>query len=223
MTHAHLDHALAALAARQLGVATDAQAIALGFTPALIAHRVRRGTLERPHPGVLRLPGSPRSPESAALAAGWSLRDSGVSGPAAAQLWRFTGSTRSPIEVTVERGRRQARTFAIHESRWFPASDRTHLGLMPITTRERTIVDLLRRWRPEAIERVIDDELAAGRIRMLRLGATAVPLLGRGHVGSAAMAEMLDVRGPGYVPPDSALEASLRAIIDTGEWGPVAY
>jgi hypothetical protein len=60
---------LLALAARQYGVVSDAQASALGYSAQSIRRRLRNGSWTRPLPGVIQRTGAPESGRQAAMAA----------------------------------------------------------------------------------------------------------------------------------------------------------
>jgi len=149
---------IADIAACQWGMVTTAQARLHGVARANLAHRVRTGELERTdHYGVYRLAAAPSSPLDD-LRAAWrstnpaalasertaSLRPDAVIASAAAAMVHGIGDVYpAPYRIIVP-GRRQSAKGAINYSwRALDSRDVEVVDGLPITTRERTIVDLL--------------------------------------------------------------------------------
>jgi predicted transcriptional regulator of viral defense system len=95
------DVALAELAARQHGVVTRAQLVALGFGAGTIAYRLKVGRLHLLHRGVYAVGHRPPSPLATAMAAVLACGpDAILSHRSAAALWKILPRWPSPVEVT---------------------------------------------------------------------------------------------------------------------------
>ena len=158
MEEASLSRRIADIATVQWGMITTAQARMHGVARANLAHRVRTGTLERTdHYGVYRLVAVPTSPFDD-LRAAWLSTNPQLLGPQRTAAPRPDAVVASSAAATVHGigdvypapyrfivpSRRQSTTGAIAYS-WRPlnAIDIEIIDGLPVTSRERTIVDLL--------------------------------------------------------------------------------
>jgi very-short-patch-repair endonuclease len=145
-----------AVAAAQHGVVTTAQLLDAGLCGPSIAHRVANGWLRRLHRGVYVVGpvDDPLACERAALLACGPA--AGLSHRSAAALWRIRARVDGPVEVTLSAGHRRARPgIRIHRATLADDDVTTHHGL-PITTPERTILDLAATITPDDLQRTIN-------------------------------------------------------------------
>ena len=149
---------IADIAASQWGMVTTAQARIHGIARANLAHRVRTGELERTeHYGVYRLAAAPSSPLDDLRAAWLSTNpemlapertaalhpDAVIASAAAAMVHGIGDVYPAPYRMIVP-GRRQNATGSIAYSwRALDCRDVEVVDGLPVTTRERTVVDLL--------------------------------------------------------------------------------
>lgn len=159
MRSASIARHIADLAAGQWGMLTTAQARLHGVARANISHRVRTGELETTgYFGVYRLTAVPSNPlddlraawlstnvEALALERVATPRPDAVVASAAAAMVHGIGDVYpAPYRIIVP-GRRQSTKRAIAYSwRSLDSCDVEVVDGLPVTTRERTIVDLLR-------------------------------------------------------------------------------
>ena len=144
-THGRLDAEHAALAARQEGVASLAQLVAIGFTASAIHKRASSGRLHRVHQAVYSLaPPELLSRDGRFMAAVLACGPGAVvSHRSAAALHELRATARSGIEVTVPRENiRVGEGVQIHRSRTLTAADVTTVKSIPCTTVARTLLDL---------------------------------------------------------------------------------
>jgi very-short-patch-repair endonuclease len=80
----------------------------------------------------------------------------------------------------------------------------------------RTLFDLARVLPGQQLERLVDELLAAGIVKLGPVAGRFSQYRRPGRTGVAALAFILDARGPGYVPPASELEALLRDVLQKG-------
>ena len=139
-----VDHAVAALAARQHGVVSRLQLSALGLSRAAIETRVRTGRLHRVHRGVFAV-GHRRLTRSGQLMAAVLACGEGavISHRSAAALWGLTRE--APVRVDVLRataGGRPHPGIAFHRTRRLLDHERTQVDGIPVTSIARTLLDL---------------------------------------------------------------------------------
>lgn len=145
---------IAALAERQHGVVSRVQLLELGFTRHEIAHLIRVKWLHPVHRGVYAVGHRRLSREgewfAAVLAGGTGAV---LSHGSAAALWELRASDGRLIDVTTgPHGKRPGIRF--HRIPLEPTEITTHKGI-PVTTPERTIVDIAATLTPSQLERAI--------------------------------------------------------------------
>lgn len=199
--------------ASQHGLFTRAQAIAVGYPPSSIQHRVATGQWEALDYGVYRatgVAGTWRQRLLAACLAGPAV----ASHRAAAALWHAPDAATAPIEVTAVRHRRRhQRTDVIwHESVRLEPYERRIIDAIPVTEPTRTLLDLASLGDDLLLATVYDD--------FIRRGLTSVPAiltridqLGALRRGVVAMRRLIKRRFPGATP-ESTPETSFDELIE---------
>jgi very-short-patch-repair endonuclease len=152
------DAAVAKLAELQHGVVSRVQMRAVGLGEGAIKHRIEHAFLHRVHRGVYRLghlAPIPFAREAAAvLACG---ERAAVSHRSAASLWALAPAPKGEVEVTVPPGGRRPRVgIRFHRSSLLLAEVTTCHGL-PVTTPQRTLVDIARETPAPVLERAVAD------------------------------------------------------------------
>jgi hypothetical protein len=147
---------IAALAARQHGVVSRAQLLALGLGQGAIDHRVVRGLLHPVHRGVYAVGHSVLGPRGQWLAAVLAAGPGAVlSHSSAAALWGIRDAARARPEVTVARRRRLT---SVTTHRIALAEDEITINDgIPVTTPARTLVDLAEQLTPQRLERAVHE------------------------------------------------------------------
>jgi len=79
----------------------------------------------------------------------------------------------------------------------------TEVDGLPVTTLERTIVDLAAVWRRGRVRMAVEDAVAAKRTTDAAIGACLRSVARRGKPGVRLLAGVLDDRGPGKAVPTS--------------------
>lgn len=143
------------LAERQHGVVARRQLLELGLGRDLIRERVRTGRLIELHRGVFavghRRIGLRGEWMAASLACGPRAY---LSHGSAAHLWGIRGSRR-PHEVLRVSGHRKPHGVWLHQTRSLPDEDATVKAGIPVTTIERTIMDMAGRLDERQLEHMI--------------------------------------------------------------------
>ena len=153
------DQRIARIAARQHGLFTNPQALAAGLSATAIADRLRAGRLHRLEPQVYRIAGAPDSWHQRLMAA--CLAENGVaSHRAAASLFDLDGFPPRVVEVTVHRWERRVNcSLRVHESTDLADTHRSERRGIPVTTIERTLIDLGAVVPRIRVEHAFDDAL----------------------------------------------------------------
>lgn len=202
------------LAAQQHSLIGREQALAHGITIRQIESRLRTGRWTIAARGVYRVAGSVRTWEQRLLAAVFAAGvGAAASRRSAAALWQLPGFPAGPIEVTQGRGL-SVRASRRHESRFLPAHQVRIVNSIPTVAVERTLLDLCGTVQPGRAERALDNALSMGLTTVQRLGLMLAETGRRGRPGTALIRELLAVRSADYVPPASALEALVVAVLE---------
>jgi very-short-patch-repair endonuclease len=219
-----LDHLLRPLAARQLGLVTVEQAMAVGATSDVLRRMVDGRRWERATPRILRLLGTPTSLEQRALA---SVLDAGHGGAlshsSSLAHWGVAGNRLRPFHVTRTRDRanRPGRLATVHEPLVLPEHHVVELDGIRVTVPARALIEVagMRRrgaelpWWVDRIARMVDTAWAQRLVSGASLRAMVDELSERGRPGLRVMRQVLAERGEGYVPPASGLEARVAQIL----------
>lgn len=159
------DRAVLAIAARQHGLVTRAQAGAAGWSPRTLRRRVAAGELVAIEPGVWRVAAFEVSFRQEVLASVLAGRVRVASHATAAHLHALYRAPRPRrAEVTVERGDVSRMRAHRRETLWLPDAERTVVDAIPVTTAARTIVDLAARWSARHLVDVLHDALRRGLV-----------------------------------------------------------
>jgi hypothetical protein len=206
---------LSTIAGKQLGLFTRADAKALKMSSGHLRRLVASGVIERVTPRVFRFSASGRSWHQDVLAA---CLDGGpecvASHRTAAALHGFDGFRADVLEVLVPMHVRHRRKNAIvHHTRALPPSDRTHVGVIPVTTRARTLIDLGAVSPPERVEEAFDGAERDGSVRRGQVERRYQSLRAPGRNGIGAMTQILDGRLALERIPRSVLERRMRRLL----------
>lgn len=207
----------AKLASTQHGVVSADDASTAGLTRHEIDRLVRIGAFERPAPGVLRVVGAPETWRQRLMVAVLSAGPGCVaSHQAAAALHRFDRFPAGPVEVLVSRPyRARDPRVRIHSTRRLDPVDVTAVDGIPVTTPERTLVDLAARVGANRLEEALDGGVRDHKVDLVLLRARITSLRRRGRAGIPKIELLVD--GPSSVRPKSILERRfLRAVSTAG-------
>jgi very-short-patch-repair endonuclease len=202
---------IAALAARQHGVVSRAQLLALWLGQGAIDHRVVRGLLHPVHRGVYAVGHSVLGPRGQWLAAVLAAGPGAVlSHSSAAALWGIRDAARARPEVTVARRRRLT---SVTTHRIALAEDEITINDgIPVTTPARTLVDLAEQLTPQRLERAVHE----AEYRRLTSPLSVDALLTRHpkRRGTAALRTILNRNDLGRTRTKTELEIAFLAFLD---------
>jgi very-short-patch-repair endonuclease/predicted transcriptional regulator of viral defense system len=206
------DRTAAELAARQHGVVARRQLVALGITDTAIAYRVRTARLHRLHQGVYAVGHPVLSRHGRWMAATLACGPhAALSHTSAAALWELRPSAATKIDVTVTTAGGRARAgLRIHRVPSLRDQEVTHHTGIPVTTPERTLLDLAATLAPRQIERALD-QAEIHRLLDIRL-VDDLARTHRNHRGTARLAAALHRHDPGTTLTRSELEEKMLAL-----------
>lgn len=211
---------MAALAEKQHGLFTHAQATTAGATEAAIRHRVECDRWQAMARGVYRQPGTERTWRQSLLTAVFAAGPGSVaSHRSAAALWDLPGfQERGTPEVLRPRHTDHRCTVGrVHETKVLAPAHWTVVDAIPVTGPARTVFDLAAVVHPLRTQRALDTCLSRGLCEDGTLHAMLAQLGRRGRPGVGVVRQLLDQRGPGFVAPASELEHRLlQVLVDAG-------
>jgi very-short-patch-repair endonuclease len=161
------DHDIVAVARRQMGAFSRAQAHGTGLTDDRLRARVREGWLQQIGPNAFRFPGTDLTARAQLLGL---MIDIGepcwAFGPSSAALHEFDGFVLAPpFHVVVPRGRQVRRIGAsIHTSEFLPETDQMEIDGIRLLRPMRTLIDLARLVDRIALTRACDGAFRDGRV-----------------------------------------------------------
>jgi hypothetical protein len=205
------DHRIARLAAAQDGVVTHADLRRHGLTQDQIRHRREAGRLIDLHPCVYAVGHARISPLGRRLAAVWTYGPRAVlSHGSAAAAWGLRAGGGSAIDVTVPTTAGLAKRAGTRLHRTGRPLETTRLGLLPITTPARTLLDLAGVVPRHAVEAALKQADVLGIYDRDALEAVVAAHLR--HPGRKRLAALLGGEDPALTL--SALEDRFRALCD---------
>ena len=158
----------------------------------MIHRRVGSGLWRRIHKGVYAIGGTQSCLERAAMAACLAAGPcTYVTHFTAAALWQFERIRGDAIHI---RSPRRARIDRVTWHRGFDLKDRTHIGPIPVTTPERTIIDLASLVPLHLLAIVVDDGLRRKIARLERLQRRLGEIADGRHHGVRALRRLVDER-----------------------------
>lgn len=152
------DRRLSGLAVERHRIVSTRALAALGFSPTRVSQRVAEGRLTRLHRGVYLVgPGRP-SLRGKWLAAVIACGDgAAMSHRHGAMLWDMRRTDRASVDVTVPgSARRKHDGITVHRTRSLHSDDITVIDGIPVTSPERTLLDLAEVVSPHQLQRAYE-------------------------------------------------------------------
>jgi predicted transcriptional regulator of viral defense system len=206
------DRRLMRLAARdQHGVFTIDQARWAGLSPAQIKHRLASGAWVGIFTSCYRAAGAPLTWRGQLLAACWATANGAVaSHRSAAAVWELPGGRETPAEITCPRWLRGRHPGVIvHETKAMYRGDLAIRDGIPVTSVERTLLDLAAVSGDATIEMALDAAARRDLTTFECVRATVVRLSRPGRRGLRRLRRVLDLRSPEAALTDSEAETLL--------------
>lgn len=205
-----LDLRIWRLARAQHGVGSGAQLAELGLTRSAIGHRIRTGRLWRVHVGVFAVGRPELTPEgrwsAAVLACG---PGAALSHSSAAALWEILDvrrGARPEVSVPTQAGRRGSRAVILHRALSLRPADVTIRRGIPVTSLERTLLDLARVPGDRRLKRALREAERVHRLDLERFASSLVDVVrSTAHTRLRRLLER-------YLPAASSTESELEAL-----------
>jgi hypothetical protein len=209
------DTLLAQIVERQHGVFGRTTLRALGFSKQQIAVRVQQERWIEEFEGVFRIAGAPRCWQSGLLAAclAGGLR-AAASHRSAASVWGLGGGDQRIQELICPRWRRARHDgLVVHESKALDARDVTVVDAIPVTTVERTLLDLGAVRSPATVERAVEAALRKELTTLAALRSTVRRLGRQGRNGVGVLRRIVDERDPDRRITESDMEFLMLQVL----------
>lgn len=210
----------AALAEKQAGCISRGQAHQVGVTDRMIKHRLATCRWRRQHPGVYVVGGVPTSwlqdVWAAVLAVGEEVTVSYETALLLHGAVTDVAVARYPITLMAAHGRHARVAGAVvHQIDDLRPQHITRLAGLDVCLPARVVVDMAATTGEKRLGNLLDDLIVSRRTTLAEVATYVQELARPGKPGIAKLARVLDHRGPGYVPPHSALERKLLACLHT--------
>lgn len=212
-TKATADTWIGQLAEQQAGCVARAQALERGFSDDMIRYRLRTQRWRRVHPGVYVLGGVPstwmQEVWAAALAVGPGVS---VTHETALLLHgvRDTQLPQRPVTLTVSPGQHhRVQGAVVHQIKDLSPDHFTEIAGLRVSVPARAVVDIAAKMGSRPLGGVLDELVVARRTTLVDVSTCLARLARPGKPGVSRLAQVLDSRGPGFVPPHSELERRL--------------
>jgi hypothetical protein len=202
------------------GVFRGTHARLCGLSKRQMVVRIELGLWRRLYDDVYIVAGAPLTWKGRVLAACWAggFR-AAASHRTAAALHELAGGRKSLVEVTCPRWRRaQHDGLVVHETKKLEAVDLTVLGGIPVTTPERTLLDLGAVCHESVVEMALDKAENLGLVTRPSLRATVDRLSKPGRNGVGTLRRLLDGRDEGRRPAQSEMETLLIQVLRRHGW-----
>lgn len=212
------------IAVAQHSLITLEQALRAGMTVAQVRHKVDSGEWIVVRRRVYAFAGAPPTWAQAVAATAFSLQPrSWVSHGTAGRLWGFEVQPPDEIDLLVDLDRRvKMAGVRSHRTGALFTADLSRHRRIPVTTPERTLVDLSGCTSAATLAKLVDDGLRRRVVRLHRLSTCVARLPKSPGRRPAVIQELLAERLPGYDPGDSDLETRvLRALVAAGLVAPI--
>jgi len=203
------------IATRRHGVVATWELLRRGMPHAHIGQLVASRHWERVHPTVLRRVGSAATREQR-VAIGVLGCGPGTAAAAigAARWWGASGCAQWPLEVVGTAKPRNIPTgVSYRQIRRLPVSWTTQLDGVPVVRPEMCALQLFARASVTRAARLTDSMWSRRLLSGPSIAAFLADMGAMGRNGTAGLRAYLDQRGPGYIPPESGLEARAWAIL----------
>ncbi|MGH2791519.1 MAG: type IV toxin-antitoxin system AbiEi family antitoxin domain-containing protein [Actinomycetota bacterium] len=204
--------ALGAIADEQFGLVRRDEIEALGLSSSGLARLVRSGLLERIRPGVYRLLGALPSRETEIMAALLWAHDAALaSHRTGAEINGIAGSFEE-VEITTTRSVRAPDLIVHRRAVWLPG-DATIVDGIPVTSVERTIVDLASVASRRSVERSLDSALLLPGVTLETISRRLEATARQGRNGTTKLRGLIAERETERSPVESPLERDFLTLV----------
>lgn len=201
-----------AIAAKQLGLITRAQARGAGLSDSAIARMLQAGELIRIFPGVFRYGHVPASWEQRLLGAYFWAGDAVISHRSAAILWQLD-AVPPAIDLYVPSRKRASAGVTLHTTRSLRDRDVVDRGRFRLTDVNRTLLDIGAVVSDEKVELALDSALRRGLTTVDRVAERLNQTGKRGREGTRVLRWLIGERSGFARPTESQIETRLFRVL----------
>jgi very-short-patch-repair endonuclease len=204
--------ALRAIADEQFGLVRRDEIEALGFSSSGLARLVRNGLLERIRPRVYRLLGAPLSREAEIMAALLWAHDASLASHRTGAEINGIAEPSEGVEITTTNSVRAPDLIVHRRAFWLPG-DATVVNGIPVTSVERTIVDLASVASRRSVERSLDSALLLPGVSLETVSRRLEATARQGRNGITKLRGLLAERETECNPVESPLERDFLTLV----------
>jgi hypothetical protein len=210
-----LDRLLSDHAACHHGVFSRRVTDDFGFSARQRERRIEQGRWEEPFEGVYRIAGAPRTWRSELLTAVLAGTDlTAGSHRSATAIYELPGADRRQREILCTRWRRaRSPLLVVHESLALTPEDIKVVDSIPVTTVERTLLDLGAVRSFETVERAVEEALRRELTTLDDLDATLRRLARKGRRGAGVLRRVVEARTPNRTLTDTTVEMRMLQVL----------
>jgi transcriptional regulator with AbiEi antitoxin domain of type IV toxin-antitoxin system len=204
------------MAAEHHSVFTTGHARAAGITAKQREHRLKSGEWVEIYRNVYRFAGVPATWKGNLLAACWAGGFRAVAScRSAAALYGLAGGRTDVVEITCPRWRRARHPrLIVRESLALDTCDVRVVDGIPVTSPERTLLDLAGVCRPLVVSMAFDKARELGLVSYQSVERTLKRLAKQGLPGVTPLRLVLSWRDPNARAPQSEMETKMLAVIE---------
>ncbi len=206
------------IATGQHGLVSTRQLRAEGVSHHTVRNHVESGWLVRVTRQVLKIGGAPSAELTQPMLAVLDGPDGSVlSHTAAAALWGIPGfRLDKDLHVVVPRRGKpgRPRTATVHYQQGLPMDHVVQFHGIPVTSPPLTMFHLAALLHPDRVERALDWAWSDGLLTGPVMNRLLERIAASGRNGVGTIRQLMETRGPGYVPPASNLEARFNRIVE---------
>ena len=205
------DVIVAEVAAPQGGAVGHEQLRSLAISKDAVHRSVHAGRLHVVLPGVYAVGHSTLSWRGKLWAAVlWGGEDAVLSHMTAASLWDLLSSASPKVHITVPRGGRNGREWVrVHHTRGLEPKERAEVDGFPVTSVERTLIDIAPTVRPDRLEQAVEQAVRMNRLDFGAFGQN------RGKRGTANLHALIAQFDPLAPQTNPGIEREFLRLIKT--------
>ena len=204
--------ALRAIADEYFGLVRRDQLEALGFSSSGLTRLVRSGLLERVRPRVYRLLGAPLSRDAKIMAALLWAGDEALASHRTGAEINGIAEPFEDIEITTT-GSVRAPDLIVHRRVFWLPGDAASVNGIPVTSVERTIVDLAGVAPRGRVERSLDSALLLPGVSIETVSRRLEATARQGRNGTTKLRGLLAERAAERNPVESPLERDFLSLV----------
>lgn len=211
------DRLIAEHARAHHGLVTRRELRRAGLGDWVIDYRVAHGLLVPVEPGIFRVGGSPTTDMQETLAAVLGVGSrAAASHQTAVWLWGIWDKRPRPTHVTTKFSHWRSKSYVVHRSSDFYDEYTAEVSGIPVTTMERTIVDLGATAKLGVVAQVLDSALRRKLVAIDGVSSVVEDLARQGRSGIRTARLLVEERRRWLATTESELEDLFARVVRSG-------